>query len=30
MNKPLPAKEKVPLNKRAHNTWVYLRQHWQL
>ena len=30
MNKPLPAKESVPLKLRAHNTMVYLRQHWQL
>ena len=30
MNKPLPAKEKVPLKQRRHNTLVYLRQHWQL
>ncbi len=30
MNKPLPAKEKVPLKQRRHNTMVYLRQHWQL
>ena len=30
MNKPLPAKETVPLKLRAHNTMVYLRQHWQL
>jgi len=30
MKKPLPAKEKVPLKQRAHNTMVYLRQHWQL
>ena len=30
MNKPLPAKESVPLKQRAHNTLVYLRQHWQL
>ena len=30
MNKPLPAKESVPLKQRAHNTMVYLRQHWQL
>ena len=30
MNKPLPAKEKMPLKQRRHNTLVYLRQHWQL
>ena len=30
MSKPLPAKESVPLKLRAHNTMVYLRQHWQL
>ena len=30
MNKPLLAKEKVPLKQRRHNTLVYLRQHWQL
>ena len=30
MNKPLPAKAKVPLKQRTHNTLVYLRQHWQL
>ncbi len=30
MNKPLPAKESVPLKQRTHNTMVYLRQHWQL
>ena len=30
MNKPLTAKEKVPLKLRTHNTLVYLRQHWQL
>ncbi|MBQ6506326.1 MAG: sugar ABC transporter permease [Clostridia bacterium] len=30
MTKPLPAKEKVPLKQRTHNTLVYLRQHWQL
>ena len=30
MTKPLPAKEKVPLKQRTHNTMVYLRQHWQL
>ena len=30
MNKPLPAKAKVPLKQRRHNTLVYLRQHWQL
>ncbi len=30
MNKPLPAKESVPIKQRAHNTMVYLRQHWQL
>ena len=30
MNKPLSAKEKVPFKQRAHNTMVYLRQHWQL
>ncbi len=30
MNKPLPAKEKVPFKQRTHNTLVYLRQHWQL
>ena len=30
MNKPLPAKEKVSLKQRRHNTLVYLRQHWQL
>jgi len=30
MSKPLPAKESVPLKLRAHNTLVYLRQHWQL
>ena len=30
MNKPLSAKEKVPLKQRRHNTLVYLRQHWQL
>ncbi|MBR7187660.1 MAG: sugar ABC transporter permease, partial [Clostridia bacterium] len=30
MNKPLSAKEKVPLQQRTHNTLVYLRQHWQL
>ena len=30
MNKPLPAKESVPLKQRMHNTMVYLRQHWQL
>ena len=30
MNKSLPAKEKVPFKQRAHNTLVYLRQHWQL
>ena len=30
MNKSLPAKEKVPLKQRTHNTLVYLRQHWQL
>ncbi len=30
MNKPMSAKEAVPLKQRAHNTTVYLRQHWQL
>ena len=30
MNKPLPARQKVPLKTRRHNTMVYLRQHWQL
>lgn len=30
MNKPLSAKERVPLKQRTHNTLVYLRQHWQL
>ena len=30
MKKSLSAKEKVPFKQRAHNTLVYLRQHWQL
>ena len=30
MKKPMTAKEKVPFKNRAHNTLVYLRQHWQL